>query len=292
MQSRLHSLGLAAVTLASLVAVPSAHAADIWAVTTSNSLARYDSGNTSTPLSSYSITGLVASDGVTSNPFGQITDITFVGSTLYGIDNNANLYTLNLGTGAATLVSSTFNPTGFDLGVAYDSFTGGLRVVTDAGENFSATLGGTFTAGASVSVVTGVSDVNQGASLAFSGLAIDSDFGIGYAFDTNLDDLFVTNDANFEVFSTVGGLTGNYTALASFDMIDGTLYASLSEDSNTSALYIIDTITGQETLIGAFGTGITAIAAIPEPSSFAALAGLAGLGLASFSRRRRATAAA
>ncbi len=291
MHNRIASLGLAAVLAAS-----SAHAFEFWAVNTANHLVRYDSATPGTALSSTGITGLVGSDGSTPDAFGQITDLSFANGSLYGLDGNANLYTINRATGAATLVSSTFAPAGFDLGLAYDPFLsgGGFRVVTDQGENFSATLGGVFTTGNNVFVGAGVGDANQGASLAFSGLAIDVDFGTGWAFDANLDTLFVTYDANFEEFFTVGGLGGDFTALASFDFVDGsTLLAALSADSIGSSLYTVDTATGVATLVGSFSTGIQAIAvdtsAIPEPSSFAALAGLVGLGLAA-SRRRRSAA--
>jgi hypothetical protein len=274
-----------------LATVSTSHAYDFWAVNTANDLIRYDSAAPGTALSSNAISGLVGSNGVTADPFGQIADITFVGATLYGIDGNANLYTLNTTSGAATLVSSTFSPAGFDLGVAYDPFLsgGGLRVVSDSAENYSATLGGVFTAGSNVFVGTGVGDINQGATLAFSGLAIDPDFGTGYAFDANLDTLFVTYDANFEEFFTVGKLGGDFTALSSIEWVDGsTLIAALSTDSATSSLYSIDVTTGVATEVGAFGTGITAIAvsAIPEPSTYAAFAGVAGLAMAALRRRR------
>ena len=71
--------------------------------------------------------------------------------------------------------------------------------------------------------------------------------------------------------------------------MDGTtLIAALSTDSFESGLYSIDATTGVATLIGAFDSGITSIAvsAVPEPSTYAAFAGLAVLGLAA-SRRRR-----
>jgi hypothetical protein len=293
MSSRLRSLALASAA-AALAAAPAAHALEFWAVDTSNQLARYDSAAPGSALSSVGISGLVGSDGVTSDPFGQITELSFAGSTLYGVDGNANLYTLNTATGAASLVSSTFAPSGFDLGFAYDPFIpgGGFRTVSDLGENFSATLDGVFTPGGPVFVGPGAGDVNESATLALSGLAIDGDFGIGYAFDANLDTLFVTYDANFEEFFTVGGLGGDFTALASLDLVEGTtLLAALSTDSFSSGLYTVDLVTGEATLLGSFGTGVTAIAAapIPEPSAFAALAGLAGLALAS-SRRRRAAA--
>ncbi|MBC8009045.1 MAG: DUF4394 domain-containing protein [Burkholderiales bacterium] len=292
MQSRLHTLGLAAIL--GLASAPAAQAFEFWAVNIDNQLVRYDSSAPGTALGlSTEITGLRLSDGVTADPSGQITDLTFVGSTLYGLDGNANLYTLNRANGAATFVSGNFSPAGFDLGMAYDSFTGGLRIVTDDGENFSATLDGVFTAGPSVSVISGFGDANQGASLAFSGLALDIDFGTGYAFDANLDTLFLTNDANFEIFSTIGALGDNFTAMASFDFVDGaTLLGALSTDGFNSGLYTVNTTTGQATLVGGFGTGIQALAidpsVIPEPSAFAALAGLAGLGLAALRRRRAA----
>ena len=279
------------LTLAAAFAAlaPTAHAYEIWAVNTSNALVRYDSSAPGTVLSSNAISGVVGSDGVTPDAFGQIADLTYVGATLYGIDTNANLYTLNTASGAATLVSSTFAPAGFDLGIASDPFLsgGGLRIVSDSSENFTATTGGVFTQGNDVFV--GVADANESAVLAFSALAIDPDFGIGYAFDANLDTLFVTYDANFEEFFTVGTLGGDFTALASFDWVDGTtLIAALSTDSFESGLYSIDATTGVATLIGAFDSGITSIAvsAVPEPSTYAAFAGLAVLGLAA-SRRRR-----
>ncbi len=284
MQTRLRTLGLAAVSLAGLASAPAAHAFDVWAVNTANELVRYDHAAPGSVLSTSGITGL-------SDVNAWVTDITFANGSLYALDNNANLYTLNRATGAATLVSATFAPAGYDLGLASDPFlAGGLRIVTDAGENFSATLGGVFTAGPAAFVGSG--DAHAGASLGFSGLAIDPDFGTGYAFDAALDTLFVTYDANFAEFFTVGALGGDFTALASLDFVDGsTLIAALSTDANTSSLYTINTTTGAATLIGSFGGGIQAVAvapgAIPEPSSFAALAGLAGLGLAA-SRRRRA----
>lgn len=281
-------------TLAAALAAlaPAAHAYEIWAVNTSNALVRYDSSAPGTALSSNLITGLVGSDGTSSDPFGKIADITYVGATLYGIDLNANLYTLNTASGAATLVSSMFGPAGFDLGIANDPFLngglGGLRIVSDSSENFTATTGGVFTQGNNVFVGSG--DTNESAVLAFSALAIDPDFGIGYAFDHNLDTLFVTYDANFEEFFTVGSIGFDFTALASLDWADeSTLLAAFSEDTVGSSLYAIDPLTGAAELIGAFDSGITAIAvsAVPEPSAYAAFAGLAVLGLAA-SRRRRA----
>lgn len=285
MKSRFATLGLAAALVSS-----SAQAFEFWAVDTNNQLARYDSAAPATSLSSVGITGL-------SNANAWVTDIAFAQGALYAVDNNADLYTLDRATGAATLVSGAFAPAGYDLGVAYDPFlrlqNGGLRVVTDARENFSATLGGVFTAGASAFVGDG--DANTGATLAVSGLAIDADFGTGYAFDANLDALFVTFDANFAEFFTVGSLGGNFTAMASFDFVHGsTLLAALSTDGVSSGLYTVNSSTGAAALVGNFSTGIQAIAvdasAIPEPSSFATLAGLAGLGLAA-SRRRRSVQA-
>ncbi len=291
----LHLLTLAAA-LAALS--PVAHAYEFWAVNTSNALVSYDSAAPGSALSSTPITGLVGSDGVTADTFGRIADITYVGSTLYGIDLNANLYTLNtaVGTiqfGTATLVSSTFSPAGFDLGIAYDPFPvlegNILRVVSDSAENFAVSAGGVFTQGNNVFVGTGISDINEGANLAFSGLAIDPDFGTGYAFDANLDTLFITNDPDFAEFFTVGLLGGDFTALGSIEWVDGnTLIAALSTDSVESSLYSIDTSTGVATLIGSFDTGITGIAvsAVPEPSTYAAFAGMAVLGLATLRRRR------
>jgi hypothetical protein len=79
-----------------------------------------------------------------------------------------------------------------------------------------------------------------------------------------------------------------------FDPVTGALYAIGSVTGSTDGLYTINTSTGHATLVAAFSPGIGALGglafaptAIPEPSTYAALFGLAALGFAASSRRRK-----
>lgn len=278
----------AALSLAALV--PSAQAATGWAVTTNNALISFDLSAPSSSLSSNAITGLRGVDGVSADPFGQILDIAQKDGQLFGLDGYANFYSINASTGAASFLSNALSPLGFDAGLAYDPFFARFRFVSDAGENKLIDTAGNVTNG--TSLFYGSGDVNFGTNVSFSGVAIDYDFGTGYALDAVNNTLAITYDANFAEFFTLGNLGLDITSLASLDILaNGELFAALSTDSNTSGLYQIDPVTGQATFVADFGTGITGLAfstaAIPEPSTYGLFAGVSAIGFALLRRRNR-----
>ncbi|ATC66106.1 hypothetical protein CMV30_11330 [Nibricoccus aquaticus] len=273
---------VSASLLALAGAVSSAHAQFGWAVTTESRLVHFSLSAPSETILSSSITGLRQSNGVTPDAFGNIYELTSFNGQLYGLDGHANFYSINGLSGQATFISNAFAPAGFDAGLAYDPFTGKFRFVSDAGENVQIGLNGAVTNGNATYYAPG--DANFGASTVFNGLAIDSDFGTGFALDSATDTLAITFDPNFEEFFTVGSLGFDITGLGSLDILNGALFAALSGDASLSSLYSIDSTTGAATLIGDFGTGVTGLvltqsAAVPEPSTYgligaAALAGL------------------
>ncbi len=282
------ALAAAALSLAALA--PSAHAVTGWAVTTENALISFDLSAPTSFLSSNTITGLRAVDGVSTDPFGQILDLAQKDGQLFGLDANANFYSLDASTGAATFLSNALSPLGFDAGLAYDPFFGQFRFVSDAGENKLISTSGAVTN--ATSLFYGAGDANFGANVSFSGVAIDYHFGTGFALDAVNDTLAYTFDANFAEFFTLGNLGLDITALASLDILaNGELFAALSTDSATSGLYQIDPVTGQATFVADFGTGITGLAfstaAIPEPSTYGLLAGASAIGFALLRRRNR-----
>ncbi|HEX8372106.1 MAG TPA: DUF4394 domain-containing protein [Chthoniobacterales bacterium] len=270
------------------LATPSFLSAEIlFGVTTENELVQFDSAAPGTFTSTVAITGLRASNGVTPDPSGSISELTYnpENNKFYGIDGNANLYTIDRVSGLATFVSSSLNPSGFAAGLAYDPFEQNLRFVTDAAENYSITLGGTVTTGDDVFFAPG--DANAAVAPQFFGIAIDRDFGTGFAIDANLGILARTLEGAFDEFFTIGGLGIAISEFGALEILsDGRLLASLSTDGLTSSLYLIDTTSGQATEVGAFSTGVGAMA-VPEPSTYALLVGGA-LCFFVFRRRRHA----
>ncbi len=273
--------------LASLGLFSTSSAASLYGVTTDNKLISFDTSAPSVFQTSATITGLFDADGTTPNPSGSILNLTARttapgGFQLYGIDNNANLYTINLG-GVATLVSASFSPTGFSAGLAYDVFNDNLVYAGDNAENFSLSLAGA----ASINPDFTYAGVGAGTPAIF-GLGIDPFFGTAFAIDALNDSLSTSSEISFPVGSQlniVGGLGVDVTALGGLVVdFDGNLFASLSTDGLTSSLYSINSSTGVATSLGNFGAGIgLSSIAVPEPS--AALLG--GLGMLALLRRRR-----
>lgn len=273
-------------SLASLGLLSVSSAASLFGVTTDNKLVSFDTASPSTFLSSVTITGLFDADGVTPNLNGSILNLTArpgVNSgeySLYGIDNNANIYQIGLG-GAATLVSSGFTPAGFSAGFAYDPFNDNFVFGDDTGGNYSITTAGAVTTNANFTYA-------GGGTPSIFGMGIDPGFGTVYVIDAETDTLSTSFDPLFPSageLTPVGSLGFDVTSFGGLVVDwDGNLYASLSVDGLTSSLYSIDTLTGAATPLGGFGGAGLVSVAVPEPS----VALLGSIGVLALFRRRRA----
>lgn len=273
-------------TLATLGMLPVASAAALFGVTTDNKLVSFDPSAPSVFQTSVTITGLFDADGTTPNLNGSILNLTARPGTnpgdfqLYGIDNNANVYTINLG-GAATLVSSSFTPAGFSAGFAYDPFNDNFVYAGDNAENFTLSLAGAPSPKPDFTyAVVGTP--------AIFGLGIDPLLGTAFAIDAANDSLSTSINPLFpgdSELTILGGLGVDVTSLGGMVVdFNGNLYAALSTDGLTSSLYSVNSATGAATALGGFGAGVgLATIAVPEPS--AALLG--GLGMLALLRRRR-----
>lgn len=266
-----------------LASVSLASAATFWGVTDSNNLVSFDSTSPSSFLSSVSITGLVAPDGVTTDPLAFIVNLSFNPTTgeFTGIDTNANIYRIGL-SGNASIINNTFSPAGFDAGLAYDPFSGGFVFADDVASRFNITSAGIATL---IGTATyGAGDVNELSTPSIFGVGIDPDFGSAFFLDASLGTLAQSFDPDALELFTVGSLGLEVTSFGdlAFDF-GGNLFASLSTDALTSGFYSIDQSTGAASFIGSFGQGVATIA-IPEPS--AALLG--AIGALTLLRRRRA----
>lgn len=274
-------------TICAAITVP-ATAATLFGVTTDNRLVSFDTSAPSTFLTNFAITGLKSGDGVTADPGATLLNLTYHAASglHYGIDSNANFYSVGRN-GVATIIDSTFSPTGFAAGFAYDPFSEKMLFASDARESVLFATNGTRTT--NPALVFGSGDANFGTTPKIFGAGIDPDFGSAFFVDADLDILVNSIDPNFSELFTVGSLGLNVSSFGGLVVdADGILWGSLSTDGLTSSLFSINTTSGAATSIGSFGAGvgIASVAAVPEPSR-ALFLGMACAGLI-FRRRRSA----
>ncbi|HVJ47185.1 MAG TPA: DUF4394 domain-containing protein [Luteolibacter sp.] len=246
-------------------------------VTADNQLVSFDSATPGTFLSSVPISGLA-------DPFASIVNLAYHAGdgNFYGLDTNANFYRIS-SNGTGTLLNNTFAPNGYSGGLAYDTFTGNLVFGSINAEHFTLTTAGTATA--NPDFVYGTGDPHVADSPSVFAIGLDPITGEAFFLDNATGTLSQSFDPGLSELFTIGSLGVGVTSFGALTVDeDGNLFASLSTDALSSSLYSIDKTTGAATLIGGFNNGVSALAAIPEPS--AALLG--GLGALALLRRRRA----
>jgi hypothetical protein len=264
--------------LASLGLLSTTSAATLFGVTTDNKLVSFDTSAPSVFQTSVTITGLFDANGTILSLSARTTSPESF--HLYGVDDSARVYTINLG-GVATLVPSGFSPAGFNAGFAYDPFNDNFVYAGDNAENFTLSLTGVATTNPNFTYA-------GGGTPSIFGLGIDPGYGTAFAIDALNDSLSTSINPNFPGDSELTILGGLGVDVASFGGLvadwDGNLFASLSTDGLTSSLYSINSTTGAATSLGSFGAGVgISSIAVPEPS--AALLG--AFGALALLRRRR-----
>ena len=220
--------------------------------------------------------------------------------TLYGVGQaydpmnafggDMTLITINRTTGAGTAVGgltiggNALNANFQDIsfrhsdGTLFAYASGDLYTINKA--TGAATLVGT----------TGETEIGGG--IAFS--ASDTLFKAGFDHLFSLDQSTGNGSPVVQMSYPTGG-TPNATGM-DFDSATGVLWAAVHNDaSNNSPAYLatIDTVTGLVTKIGDSVIGLSALAAIPEPSTYGVLTGLVlvAIGMVNVSRRKKAITA-
>lgn len=266
---------LPVLLLSATFVLPSA-AGILTGITTDNQLVTFDSSNPSTFLSAVPINGLV-------DPLAHIVNLAYHAGDgrFYGIDSNANIYQVS-SDGSSTLLNDTFAPTGYSGGLAFDPFTGELAFGTIAGENFSISTDGDVSSSPSFFYAPG--DANEANIPSVFAIGIDPAFGEAFFLDDATGTLAQSYDPELGELFTIGSLGLSVTSFGALTIDEeGHLFAALSEDALTSALYSIDKTSGAASLIGNLPVGLSALT-IPEPTT--SLLGL--LGAVLLVRRRRA----
>ena len=233
----------------------------IYAVTTSNSLIRFDSSSPGTILTIGAITGLQGGETILGIDFRPAS------RQLFGLGSTSRLYTINVTTGAATVVGTQFTTllNGTAFGIDFNPTVDRLRVTSQADQNMRLNPNNAAIAGIDSTLAYAALDANAGANPSIVGNAYTNNF-VGtttttlYDIDSNLDILTTQNPPNNGTLNTVGPLGFNTSDLVGFDISRASLvaFASLTAPAAaTSSLFTINLTTGAATLVGTIGGGVT-----------------------------------
>lgn len=293
LKSNVRALTLASGCVASSAAMMAGSAASaevVYGVTDTQTLVSFNSGNPMNILSGVALSGLQQNELVRGIDFRPAT------GQLFALGSMNNLYTVNISTGAATVVGAgNFSPglNGSSFGFDFNPVIDRIRIVSDADQNLVGNPNdGTATATGVVPVFYAVGDANEGAAPNIVGSAYTNSFAGAlttqlYGIDTGLD-VLVTQANSAGTLMTVGALGTDLGDTLSFDIsgVTGVGYLSVMDATQSiSTFWTIDLSSGSVSMIGEIGGGavVTAISVIPAPGgvAVAGLAALAGL------RRRR-----
>jgi hypothetical protein len=303
---KLNFTASAAVALSSLFIGQAAMAESLVALTSDQKLLTFDSAAPSQG-SLTTISGLIGNDRLRAIDLRPSTGV------VYALGINNNLYTLNTGTGVASLVASltadatdtsdTFTGLrgtafGFDFNPVADlSGAPSLRVVSNASENLRIAVSGP-NAGKVITDNTVRGGTLQIVASAYTNNDTNPATGTAlYGIDAGSDNLYQQGLPTSGIQTLIGSLGVNTSAVAGFDIAaSGNAYAALTDgDTGITGLYGISLTPGSNlaTWIGEFGVGgapvasilgLTALAPVPEASSLAMVIG--GLALIPVLRRR------
>ena len=265
----------------------------VYGLTSTNSLARFDSATPGTINSMVAVTGL--------NTGASLIGIDFrpVNGLLYGVSSDSRMYTINLTSGAASVIGSAgaFTVSGTSFGFDFNPVPDLIRVTSDAEQNLRLNPNTGLLAGADTSLAFAAGDTNAGANPNIVGSAYTNSFSgttttTLYGIDSVRDILVTQVPPNAGTLNTVGVLGFNTTDQVGFDIffLGNLAFASLTAVGGGSSFFSINLATGAATAIGAIGNGLLisdiAIQQVPEPATLALL--VAGLmGVIAVGKRRR-----
>ncbi len=274
-------LAIAAVTMGLVLALQfkTARAAptasqQVYAVTKNNRLVSFKAAKSCKLVADYAITGMQPGEKMLGIDFRPAT------AALYGIGSTSRLYTIDTGSGAATIVGSgpittalASDNIGFDFNPTVDR----IRLVTDSGQNLRLHPDTAAVAFIDTSLAYGGADVNAGATPDVVGAGytnpdvITTTATVLYDIDATLDILVSQNPPNSGTLNTIGALGVNAKSNSGFDISlnDAYLIVTPSKDPGgncgASQLYTVNLGTGSASFLGAIGTAkpIRAMAVVP-----------------------------
>jgi hypothetical protein len=244
-----------------LSAAQEARAINLYGVTTTNQLVRFDSATPANLTTVGAITGLQGGENILGIDFRPAT------GQLYGLGSTSRLYVINIANGAASPVGAGLSPalSGTDFGFDFNPTVDRIRIVSNTGQNLrvnpndgSVTVDGALNPGApQVSAAAYINNFNGATTTTL------------YDIDAGSDQLFTQNPPNSGTLVPVGALGVDIQSVNGFDFTSATntayLVATPTVGLGNPTLFTVNLTSGAATAIGAVG-GI---------GNFTALRGLA-----------------
>ena len=241
-----------------------------YALTSSNQLVHYLSGNPLVEVSVATITGLAMGERLLAIDFRPAT------GQLYGVSTASKLYTINLTTSVATAVGAGFTPmiNGAQVGFDFNPTVDRIRLVTSAGQNLrlNPVTGLVAAVDANINpsgaMITAVAYTNSFAGATSTTL---------YDIDVATNQLYIQNPPNAGTLVAVGSLGIQAIGEAGFDIAPDNsvaiaalygrgLEANQTEESNGNKyrFYYINLATGEAKNAGKTDREIIGLAIAPN----------------------------
>ena len=239
----------------------------IYGITTAGELVSFDSATANNVTNIGAVSGVVSGQTLRGVDFRPANGQLYAMSTLGAA---AQLYTIDLSTGAATAIGAGLTLTGNTstiVSLDFNPVVNALRVVTGGGQSYrvNANTGALIAQDTSIATPAGVTPLILG--IAYSNNLVGAASTTLYSYDFFLDNLATIGGVNgapspntgiFNVIGNSGVVSGN--AGAGFDIsgATGTAYMSfddfLGTPDNEPEFYTFDLSSGLATKIGDFGS--------------------------------------
>ena len=277
---------MGAAVLAAALPMGALNAERLAGLTADQQLITFDSAAPGTIFSSFALTGLTAGDQILG------IDLRPANGLIYGVAQTGRVYSITTSGTASFVTQLATVPSGARFGVDFNPVPDRLRIIGDTGQNLRANL-------ATGGVITDTAITRSGGgAISLVGSAYTNSLPsttppattVIYGIDDATDSLVTSAAPNGGVYSSVGALNVALAAAdaVAFDILgfSGTGFLSVN-----NLLYSVDLTSGAATSLGSLGQssliGLTAIGAVPEPTTWAMM--IAGFGIVGASLRRRRT---
>jgi hypothetical protein len=247
----------------------------IYGLNTANTLLEFHSGSPGTIDQKLTVTGLIDSGETLLGMDFRLSD-----SKLYAVSSSNRLYTINLTTGAATLIGATpfsVSLTGSIVGFNFDPVTNQIRMVTSTGENLRLNADDGTVISKDTKLAYYSEDINASATPAIGtigyisnsvGTTTTSVYGIDYQKGTlvTIGGIAEAPSPNDGTVFTRGSLGTTPVTPMGFDISGSTrvaYLASAKSSGDSYSLYSVNLATGVATSLGTIDSSlpIRAIAA-------------------------------